>query len=94
MSAQPLSNPAPDDPVEILRVLPVEHHAWFQAEYAAALEDAREVARYPALREQLQLWQLRAVALSDPGLAERRARVNDPNAGIPIDDLVPGGRRA
>jgi hypothetical protein len=45
MSAQPVHEPDPDDPVEILRVLPARFHDQFLAEYyEAASEAARQVA--------------------------------------------------
>ena len=46
MTAQPVHEPAPDDPAEILRRLPLRWHAQFLTEYRAALDAAREVRRW------------------------------------------------
>jgi hypothetical protein len=40
MSAQPVHEPDPDDPVEILRVLPERFHDQFLAEYYEAAGEA------------------------------------------------------
>lgn len=98
MSAQPLHEPDPDDPVEILRVLPAEYHELFQAEYyVAADRAARKIDGYRRLHDLLRLWRLRAVAYSDPGYAERRAAARDGRAEdfIAADQIVsdwPGHR--
>lgn len=77
MSAQPISDVDPDDPVVILSQLPAKHRDQFLREYyPAAAEAAKELGRYAALRDLLRLWRLRAVMYSDPGydaaLAESR----------------------
>jgi hypothetical protein len=97
MSAQPVHEPDPDDPVEILRVLPARLHDQFLREYyAAAAEAARQVGGYRQLHDLLRLWRLTAVAQSDPGFAERLAAVREAaRAGslagsVPIEEVVPG----
>lgn len=83
MTAQPIDEPDPDDPAEILDQLPPLWHDEFLAEYhAAALEAASEVRQYQALRALLHRWRLRATALSDPAFeaglqAAREARPED-----------------
>lgn len=84
----------PDDPVEILRILPREHHAQFRAEYEAAAQGARQVEGYRKLHTLLRLWRLRALAYSDPGYqsgrdaAARAARDGGSETAISLDDLV------
>jgi hypothetical protein len=97
MSAQPVHEPDPDDPVEILRVLPARFHDQFLAEYyEAASEAARQVGGYRQLHDLLRLWRLSAVAYSDPGFEERlRAVEESVRAGslegsVPIEEIVPG----
>jgi hypothetical protein len=94
MTAQPVDDYDPDDPVEILRVLPGEFHEQFLAEYDAAVADARRPEHYRELHHLLRLWRLRAVAYSDPGYAGRlaamRATVRSGGRdGTPIEDVVP-----
>ncbi|HEV3293045.1 MAG TPA: DUF6247 family protein [Streptosporangiaceae bacterium] len=81
MTAHPVYDSDPDDPVEILRALPEEHHAQFRAEYAAAVRDARRPEQFRQLHELLRLWRLRAVAYASPGYAERlaEARAGQPS---------------
>ena len=68
MSAQPVAESDPDDPVEIMRVLPERFHEQFRAEYiAAAAEAARHVEGYRALHDLLRLWRLTAAAYTAPG---------------------------
>src|SRR5580698_328675 len=97
MTAQPVHEPDPDDPVEILRVLPARFHDQFLREYygAAALA-ARQVGGYRQLHEVLRLWRLTAVSQSDPGFEDRLAAVRTAVAvgslegSVPIEDVVPG----
>jgi hypothetical protein len=84
----------PDDPVEILWILPSRFHDQFLAEYEAALTDARRPEHYQKLHELLRLWRLRAVAYSDPGFATRVEAVQDGARagrpeGTPIEEIVP-----
>ena len=78
MSAQPVHETDPDDPVEILRVLPARFHDQFLREYyAAAALAARQVGGYRQLHDILRLWRLTAAAQSDPGFADRLAAVRE-----------------
>jgi len=96
MAAQPLDEYGPDDPVEILRVLPGRFHGQFLAEYEAAVDGARRPEQYRRLHDLLRLWRLRAVAYSDPGYETRLAVVRDaartgsPEGFAPIEEVVPG----
>jgi hypothetical protein len=97
MSAQPVHEPDPDDPVEILRVLPDRYRDQFLREYyAAAAEAARQVGEYRQLHELLRLWRLTAAAQSDPGFATRLAAVREAvrtgslEGSVPIEEAVPG----
>ena len=84
MSAQPVQEHDPDDPVEILHVLPARLHEQFLAEYAAAAEAARRVEGYRALHDLLREWRLTAVRhrLTDPNVrpaeAARLAKLAQP----------------
>lgn len=93
MTAQPVDDYDPDDPVEILRVLPVRFHKQFLAEYAAAVAGARRPEEYRQLQHLLRLWRLSAVAFSDPGYEARRQAVEEPvrtgRHGTPIEEIVP-----
>jgi Family of unknown function (DUF6247) len=84
----------PDDPVEILRVLPSQFHEQFLAEYDAAVANARRPEHYHELHHLLRLWRLRATAYSDPGYEGRLQAVQDAirsgqRDGTPIEDVVP-----
>ncbi|MFB4301217.1 DUF6247 family protein [Actinomadura sp. NTSP31] len=96
MSAQPVQEHDPDDPVEILRVLAEPLHAQFLAEYYAAAEEAaRRVDGYRRLHDLLRRWRLAAAAMADPAFAEsvdqvrEAARTGDLDGAVPIEDLVP-----
>lgn len=97
MSADPVYDQDPDDPVEILRILPQEHHAQFRAEYAAAVESARHPEQFQRLHQLLRLWRLRAVAYSRPGYERRLEAASEDSAGsMPAAHVIPGwpdGRR-
>jgi hypothetical protein len=97
MSAQPVHEHDPDDPVEILRILPARFHDQFLTEYYdAASEAARQVGGYRQLHDLLRLWRLSAVAYSDPGFEERLQAVREAvrtgslEGSVPIEDIVPG----
>ena len=84
----------PDDPVEILRVLPSRFHEQFLAEYGAPAADARRPEHYHELHHPLRLWRLRAAAYSDPGYetrlqAMREAVRTGRRGGTPIEEVVP-----
>jgi Family of unknown function (DUF6247) len=93
MTAQPVDDYDPDDPVEILRALPSRFHEQFLAEYEAAVVGARRPEQYRQLHDLLRLWRLSAVAFSDPGYEGRRLAVEDAvragRRGTPIEELVP-----
>ncbi len=93
MVALPVDDFDPDDPVEILRVLPARFHEQFLAEYEAAVASARRPEQYRQLHQLLRLWRLSAVAFSDPGFEARREAVEDAvrtgRRGTPIEDVVP-----
>jgi len=71
MSAQPVQEHDPDDPVETLRVLPEQFREQFLNEYALAAEAARRPEGYRALHDLLRLWRLTAAAYSEPGFEAR-----------------------
>jgi hypothetical protein len=96
MSAQPVQEHDPDDPVEILRVLPERFREQFLAEYTAAAEEAaRRVEGYRALHALLRLWRLTAAAYSEPGFEARLASVREAvragslEGSVPIEEIVP-----
>jgi hypothetical protein len=94
MTAQPVDDYDPDDPVEILRALPARFHEQFLAEYDLAVAGARRPEQYRELHHLLRLWRLRAVAYSDPGYEGRLQAVRDAaragrRNGTPIEELVP-----
>jgi hypothetical protein len=90
MTAHPLHEDNPDDPVEILRILPEEYHAQFLADYEDAVRSARRPEQFRALQELLRLWRLRAVAYSSPGYGDRLAAARE---GKPAD-FAPAARVA
>ncbi|WBQ04839.1 DUF6247 family protein [Kribbella sp. CA-293567] len=91
MTAQPHQE-SPEDPAEILRVLPSKWHPQFLAEYHGALDAAHEVWRFQQLREVLQLWHLRAAAYSRPGFEEaaQAAREGRDDEFTSADQVIPG----
>jgi hypothetical protein len=58
----------PDDPVEILSVLPEGYHAQFLAEYTAAVEGTLRPKQFRQLQELLRMWRPWAVAYSVLGM--------------------------
>ena len=58
VTAQSAPEYDPDDPVEILRVLPARFHEQFLAEYDAAVTGARRPEHYHELHHLLRLWRL------------------------------------
>ena len=95
MSAQPVQENDPDDPVEILRVLPGRFRRQFLAEYAAAAEAARRVEGYRALHDLLRRWRLTAAAYSAPGFEARLGGVREAvrtgslEGSVPIEEIDP-----
>lgn len=90
MSALPVDDYDPDDPVEILSVLPARYHEQFLAEYDAAAISARRPGEYRQLHRLLRLWRLRAVAYSDPEFEARLEAVsNGAGEWTPIEQVIP-----
>jgi hypothetical protein len=91
MSVEPMPS-SPDDPSEILRVLPAKWHEQFLSEYHGALDAAHEVWRFQQLREVLHLWRLRAIAYSKPGFeqAMQAAREGRADEFVPAEQVIPG----
>lgn len=78
MSAQPVHEQDPFDPVLIHDLLPADEQAAFLRDYRAALTDARDdVAKYQRVRRVLAGWRMTADAHHDPAyhaaLVEARA---------------------
>ena len=96
MTAHPVYDSDPDDPVEILRALPEEHHTQFRAEYAAAVNEARRPEQFRQLQELLRLWRLRAVAYASPRYARRLADAPGGHAAdlTPAWQVIPGWPRS
>jgi hypothetical protein len=90
VTAQLAYDSDPDDPVEILHILPAEYHEQFRAEYAAAVEGARRPEQFRRLHKLLHLWRLRAVAYSSPGYAGRLASAPTQRDAAPADQVIPG----
>jgi len=93
MAAQPVHDYDPDDPIEILHVLPARFHEQFLVEYDAAAAGARRPEQYRELHHLLRLWRLRAVAYSDPGYEARLEAMKDvvrtgTREGTPIEEIV------
>ncbi len=92
MTAHPVHDSDPDDPVEILRALPEEHHAQLLAEYAAAVDSARRPEQFRQLHELLRLWRLRATACCSPGYEQRLDAAREGRAAgfVTAEQVVPG----
>jgi hypothetical protein len=92
VSAHPVDAHDPDDPVEILSVLPTDYHAQFLAEYTAAVDSARRPERFRRLQELLRLWRLRAVAYSSPGYEDRLSAARSGRAAdfTPAEQIIAG----
>jgi hypothetical protein len=90
MTAQPLDDHDPDDPTEILRILPAEYHQQFQAEYQDAVREAHRPQQYRKLHQMLRLWRLRAAAYASPGYqaAKEGARTGN-GQWAPARDVIP-----
>ncbi len=95
MSAEPVQEHDPDDPVEILHALPERFREQFLDEYAAAAEAARRPESYRALHDLLRLWRLTATAYSEPGFEARLGGVREAvvasslEGTVPIEEIVP-----
>jgi hypothetical protein len=95
MTAHPISDLDPDDPVEILRILPGVYHSQFLAEYEAAVDGARRPEEFRRLHDLLRLWRLRAIAYSDPGYDARMDSAREGRAAdfAPAEQIIPGWPR-
>ena len=91
MTAQPIHD-SPNDPVEILRLLPDEYHSQFLDDCNHALDAAQRPGEFRALEEMLHLWRLRAVAYSSPGYPERLEAASNGDAAesVPAEQMVRG----
>lgn len=94
MTAQPIFGPDPDDPDEILRVLPGKYREQFLDEYYAAVgRAAQRPEGYRKLREFLRTWRLIALATSSPGYEDRVQEalesIGTGRRGTPIEAIVP-----
>ncbi|MGF2944006.1 DUF6247 family protein [Mycobacterium sp. Lab-001] len=85
MTAESAFGRDPDDPTQILALLPDRWHQQFLAEYRAGLDAAREVGQWHLLRALLHRWRLRATAYCDPGFEAAAQTARDPRP----EDLVP-----
>jgi hypothetical protein len=92
MTAQPVYDSDPDDPVMILTALPEELRAQFRAEYTAAVDSARRPEEYRQLQDLLRLWRLRAAAYANPGYDQRleSSRRGDAAEFVPAGRLIRG----
>lgn len=91
MTAQPVDDGDPDDPVEILHVLPAGYHDQFLTEYATAVDGARRPEHYRRLRNLLRLWRLRAAAYSGAGYEGRREAARRGSGGFaPAERVIVG----
>ena len=89
MGAEPVHEFDPDDPMEIMRVLPARYHDQFLADYDAAAASARRPDQYHELHQMLRLWRLRAAAYSGPDFEARlEAARSAPDHGTPIENVV------
>ena len=82
----------PDDPVEILRLLPEIYRAQFLSEYDQAVDEAHRPEHFRELQELLRFWRLRALAYTSPGYEDRlaAARDGDPAEFSPAAQVVRG----
>lgn len=91
MSAQPAQEHDPDDPLEILRMLPERFDEQLPSEYAAAA--ARRPEGYQALHAMRRLWRLTAVGYSEPGFEGRLGshrealRSGRLEGSVPVEEL-------
>jgi hypothetical protein len=91
MTAQPVRFDL-DDPAEILRLLPDGYRGQFLADYRRALDVAQRPDEFRVLQETLRLWQLRAIAYTRPGYADRleAARNGDSGDFVPAEQVIRG----
>ncbi|MGW6278850.1 DUF6247 family protein [Kribbella sp. NPDC055071] len=91
MTAEPMQG-SPEDPSEILRMLPGKWHEQFLSEHRGGLDAAHEVWRFQQLRDVLHLWRLRVVAYSDPGFDDALQATREGRAEefVPAEQAIPG----
>jgi len=65
-AAQVEGDREPQDPHEILKILPEQYHDWFLADYRRALRAAYPAEGFLALSRLLRKWRLRAEQYADP----------------------------
>lgn len=80
---------SPDDPGEILRLLPSKWHEQLLWEYHGALDAAHGAQQ---LRDLLHLWRLRAIAYSEPGFDQALAATREDRADefVLAEQAIPG----
>jgi hypothetical protein len=92
VTPHPVDDADPDDPVEILGLLPEGYHAQFLAEYTVVVQGALRPEQFRRLRELLRMWRLRAVAYSGAWYEERLSAASHGGAAgvAPAEQVVPG----
>lgn len=88
MSAEPIQEHDPDDPVVILDALPADLHSQFLTEYAAAVHEARHPEQYHRLHDLLRLWRLRAAAYADPNYLARLEEAREGKGCVPAEQVT------
>jgi hypothetical protein len=78
-----------EDPRVILRDLPERERELFLAQYAEAIDRARQPAGFAELRRFLHDWSIRVIAVNSPGYYEAIAAVRRGEPGIPAEDVFP-----
>lgn len=84
MTAQPIEDP--DDPQAILRRLPEHERGFFEEQYRAQVEAARNPAGYRQLRAFLHAWSVRAAAVGRPGRGQEQPQGDD--APVSIEQAI------
>ena len=88
MTAQPTEDPT--DPLVILRELPEREREEFLRQYHQAVDAAHDPAGYQQLRRLLHVWNLTAIAASNPGYYEELAAVQAGTATmVPVTEAIP-----
>ena len=90
MSAVPVQDEDPNDPLVILRDLPEQERAQFLGQYHEAVDGAHDPAGYRRLQRLLHTWRLIVIATSSPGYYEELEAVRT-GAGrtVPADEAIP-----
>jgi hypothetical protein len=81
----------PDDPQEILKVLPKQYHEWFLADYREALRTAYPAGGFLGLTRVLHKWRLRAEQYADPAYQKS---LDEARMARARSDRPPGWRSA